>query len=109
MQNMMKINSDSFIKVCHFSLDRCKNKCNGKDVIMTHYVATRWYRVPEILLESTIIGVEADICSIECIKRKLLGGKPMNPDTSTLSQINVLEVTRKPNKVDIQSINSELA
>ena len=33
----------------------------------------------------------------------------MNPDTSTLSQINkVLEVTRKPNKVDIQSINSEL-
>ena len=45
-----------------------------------------------------------------CIFGELLGGKPMFPGTSTLSQISkVLEVTGKPSKEDIESINSELA
>ena len=44
------INSDSFIKVCDFGLARCTTSAIGKDVIMTDYVATRWYRAPEILL-----------------------------------------------------------
>ena len=104
------INSDSFIKVCDFGLARCTTSAIGKDVIMTDYVATRWYRAPEILLGSTRYGVQADMWSIGCIFGELLGGKPMFPGTSTLSQINkVLEVTGKPSKEDIDSINSELA
>ena len=104
------INSDSFIKVCDFGLARCTTSAIGKDVIMTDYVATRWYRAPEILLGSTRYGVQADMWSIGCIFGELLGGKPMFPGTSTLSQINkVLEVTGKPSKEDIESINSELA
>ena len=104
------INSDSFIKVCDFGLARCTTSAIGKDVIMTDYVATRWYRAPEILLGSTRYGVQADMWSIGCIFGELLGGKPMFPGTSTLSQINkVLEVTGKPSKEDIASINSELA
>ena len=103
------INSDSFIKVCDFGLARCTTSAIGKDVIMTDYVATRWYRAPEILLGSTRYGVQADMWSIGCIFGELLGGKPMFPGTSTLSQINkVLEVTGKPSKEDIASINSEL-
>jgi mitogen-activated protein kinase 15 len=48
--------------------------------------------------------------SVGCIFGELLGGKPMLPGTSTLSQINkVLEVTGKPSKLDIQSIQSKLA
>ena len=104
------INSDSFIKVCDFGLARCTTSAIGKDVIMTDYVATRWYRAPEILLGSTRYGVQADMWSVGCIFGELLGGKPMFPGTSTLSQINkVLEVTGKPSKEDIDSINSELA
>ena len=104
------INSDSFIKVCDFGLARCTTSAIGKDVIMTDYVATRWYRAPEILLGSTRYGVQADMWSIGCIFGELFGGKPMFPGTSTLSQINkVLEVTGKPSKEDIDSINSELA
>ena len=104
------INSDSFIKDCDFGLARCTTSAIGKDVIMTDYVATRWYRAPEILLGSTRYGVQADMWSIGCIFGELLGGKPMFPGTSTLSQINkVLEVTGKPSKEDIESINSELA
>ena len=104
------INSDSFIKVCDFGLARCTTSAIGKDVVMTDYVATRWYRAPEILLGSTKYGVQADMWSVGCIFGELLGGKPMFPGTSTLSQINkVLEVTGKPSKEDLESINSELA
>ena len=104
------INSDSYIKVCDFGLARCITSSSGKDVVMTDYVATRWYRAPEILLGSTKYGTQADMWSVGCIFGELLGGKPMFPGTSTLSQINkVLEVTGKPNKEDIQSIQSELA
>ena len=104
------INSDSYIKVCDFGLARCITTATGKDVIMTDYVATRWYRAPEILLGSTKYGIQADMWSVGCIFGELLGGKPMFPGTSTLSQINkVLEVTGKPNKEDIHSIHSELA
>jgi len=104
------INSDSFIKICDFGLARCTTSAIGKDVIMTDYVATRWYRAPEILLGSTHYGVKADMWSMGCIFGELLGGKPMFPGTSTLSQINkVLEVTGKPSERDIKSLNSELA
>ena len=103
------INSDSFIKVCDFGLARCTTSAIGKDVIMTDYVATRWYRAPEILLGSTKYGVQADMWSVGCIFGELLGGKPMFPGSSTLSQINkVLEVTGKPSKEDMESIKSEL-
>ena len=90
------INSDSYIKVCDFGLARCITSNTGKDVVMTDYVATRWYRAPEILLGSTKYGTQADMWSVGCIFGELLGGKPMFPGTSTLSQINkVLEVTSK--------------
>ena len=104
------INSDSYIKVCDFGLARFITTSSGKGVVMTDYVATRWYRAPEILLGSTKYGTQADMWSVGCIFGELLGGKPMFPGTSTLSQINkVLEVTGKPNKEDILSIHSELA
>ena len=68
------------------------------------------YRAPEILLGSTRYDVQADMWSMGCIFGELLGGKPMFPGTSTLSQISkVLEVTGKPSKEDVESINSELA
>lgn len=48
--------------------------------------------------------------SVGCIFGELLGGKPMFPGNSTLNQVNrVLEVSGKPNKEDIASIQSELA
>ena len=104
------INSDSLIKVCDFGLARSVMSLTGKDIIMTDYVATRWYRAPEVLLGSTKYNTQADMWSVGCIFGELLNGTPMFPGTSTLSQLNkILEVTGKPNKEDILSIQSELA
>ena len=104
------INSDSCIKVCDFGLARCITSLTGKDVVMTDYVATRWYRAPEILLGSVKYNSQADMWSVGCIFGELLSGKPVFPGTSTLSQIDkVLEITGKPTKEDILSIQSEMA
>jgi mitogen-activated protein kinase 15 len=104
------INSDAYVKICDFGLARCINATTNKDVTMTDYVATRWYRAPEILLGSTKYTTQADMWSVGCIFGELLSGKPMFPGTSTLNQINkVLEVTGKPTKDDILSVQSDLA
>ena len=104
------INSDACIKVCDFGLARSVMSLTGKDIIMTDYVATRWYRAPEVLLGSTKYNCQADMWSVGCIFGELLNGKAMFPGTSTLNQLNkILEVTGKPNKEDILSIQSELA
>ena len=98
------INSDACIKVCDFGLARSVMSLTGKDIIMTDYVATRWYRAPEVLLGSTKYNSQADMWSVGCIFGELLNGKPMFPGTSTLNQLNkILEITGKPNKEDIQS------
>ena len=104
------INSDSFIKVCDFGLARSIKSLSGKDIIMTDYVATRWYRAPEVLLGSTKYNSQADMWSVGCIFGELLSGSPLFPGSSTLSQLNkILEITGKPNKEDILSIQSEMA
>lgn len=105
------INSDVNIKICDFGLAR--SLAVGKEgnlPVLTDYVATRWYRAPEILLGSTKYTKAADLWSVGCILGELLIGKAMFPGTSTLNQLNkILEVTGKPSKEDITSLQSDLA
>lgn len=105
------INSDVNIKICDFGLAR--SLLLGKEgslPVLTDYVATRWYRAPEILLGSTKYSKAADLWSVGCILGELLVGKALFPGTSTLNQLNkVLEVTGKPTKEDIVSLQSDLA
>ena len=61
------------------------NKDDGNAPILTEYVATRWYRAPEILLGSQKYTKGVDIWSLGCILAELLIGKPMFPGNSTLN------------------------
>ena len=48
--------------------------------------------------------------SMGCILAELLLGKPVFPGTSTLNQLDrVMEITGRPSKEDVDSINSPLA
>ena len=60
-QSNLLINNDLYIKVCEFGLACCIATSTGKDVVMTDYVAKRWYRVSEILLGLTKYGTQADM------------------------------------------------
>ena len=46
---------------------------------MTQYVATRWYRAPEIMLSLVEYGTAVDMWSVGCIFAEMLGRKPLFP------------------------------
>jgi len=105
------LNSECHMKLADFGLARSISSI-GKDEgpVLTDYVATRWYRAPEILLGSTKYTKGVDMWSIGCILGELLGGKPMFPGTSTMNQLErIIAVTGKPTQQDIDSIQSPFA
>jgi len=107
------LNSECLLKVADFGLARLMDapKEDGtKTQFLTDYVATRWYRAPEILLGSNSYTKAVDLWSIGCILGELLGNKPMFPGSSTMNQIDkILEVLGSPTKEDLESIESDYA
>jgi len=78
--------------------------------VLTEYVATRWYRAPEILLGSTKYSKAVDMWSVGCIIGELITGKAIFPGSSTLNQIErILEITGRPTNKDIEDVESPLA
>lgn len=77
---------------------------------MTDYVATRWYRAPEILLGSCSYTRAVDMWSFGCVWGETLSGKPLFPGASTMNQLDrILELTDKPSFEDIQAMGSPYA
>jgi len=107
------LNSECLVKVCDFGLARSvefRQNEAARHPVLTDYVATRWYRAPEILLGSTDYTKGVDTWSVGCILGELLGGKPMFPGTSTMNQLDrIIEVSGRPTKDDIEAINSPFA
>jgi len=107
------LNSECLLKVADFGLARLVDspKEDGtKTQVLTDYVATRWYRAPEILLGSNNYTKAVDMWSIGCILGELLGAKPMFPGTSTMNQIDkILSILGRPNKDDLDAIQSDYA
>ena len=105
------LNSDCAIKMCDFGLARsvnCKSPASG--VVMTDYVATRWYRAPEILLGSPHYTKGVDVWAVGCILGELILGKPVFAGNSTLDQIErIIQATGKPSSSEVSSIKSVFA
>lgn len=85
------------IKICDFGLARGLNEpVEGNEIALTNYVATRWYRPPEILLykanygksrkafkkQDNINNFIVDMWSIGCIFAEFLGRKVFLPGQS---------------------------
>jgi len=105
------LNSDCHVKVCDFGLCRSVAECQtSAQPALTDYVATRWYRAPEILLGSPVYTKGVDMWAVGCILGEMLGGKPVFPGTSTVNQLEkVLELTGQPSAEDIRSAGSQYA
>lgn len=101
------LNADCHIKICDFGLCRSVAETAGPAPVLTDYVATRWYRAPEILLGSTMYTRGVDIWAVGTILGEMINGRPIFPGTSTLNQIErIIEVINIPSKADIDSIQS---
>ncbi|CAD8062416.1 unnamed protein product [Paramecium sonneborni] len=103
------IDSDCRIKLADFGLARLANEVDGSSV-MTEYVATRWYRAPEILLGSPIYSKAVDMWSVGCILGEMILCKSLFAGQSTLNQLEkIVEVLGRPTLDDLNQINAPLA
>ncbi|CAH8535536.1 unnamed protein product [Schistosoma turkestanicum] len=113
------LDSYCLVKLCDFGLARslkgrskCENgsgKINCKTLLpaLTEYVATRWYRAPEILLACHDYTKGVDIWSLGCILGEMLIGTPLFPGSSTLDQIErIMGGLPKPSPEDLASVKS---
>jgi mitogen-activated protein kinase 15 len=113
------LNSDCLMKVADFGLARSLRASPATGAMLdstdppqplTDYVATRWYRAPEILLGSTRYGKAVDMWSLGCIFGEILGGKPIFQGSSTLNQLELIcEVMGRPSDEEIEAMKSPFA
>merc|ERR1719461_1681763 len=108
------LNANCDLKIADFGLARPLNSVEEKPInheqFMTEYVATRWYRAPEILLSWNRYGFGIDIWSVGCILAELIRGKPLFPGTDYLDQVRkILILNGKPSTEDSDYIANDRA
>ena len=97
------INRNCTIKVADFGLARV-----AEDFLLTEYVATRWYRAPEVILSWKRYTNAIDIWSVGCIFAELMLYRPLFPGRDYVNQIQtVVDVLGTPSEEDIASIESD--
>ncbi|XP_072819129.1 cyclin-dependent kinase-like 1 isoform X4 [Vicugna pacos] len=84
------ITKHSVIKLCDFGFARL---LTGPSDYYTDYVATRWYRSPELLVGDTQYGPPVDVWAIGCVFAELLSGVPLWPGKSDVDQLYLIRKT----------------
>ncbi|CAE6473100.1 unnamed protein product [Rhizoctonia solani] len=139
------VNADCELKICDFGLARgyvpsgaeARASATGNQGFMTEYVATRWYRAPEIMLSfanyvspfllrselrfanMTVLCLRllrsvcahlVDVWSIGCILAELLGGKPIFKGRDYVDQLNqILHHLGTPSEDTLRRVGSPRA
>lgn len=96
----MLINSECHMKLADFGLARSLINDREDDTpTVSDYIATRWYRSPEILLGSTKYCKKVDMWSAGCIMGEILLGRVLFAGKSTVNQIErIIELIGVPTK-----------
>ncbi|XP_067247763.1 mitogen-activated protein kinase 11 isoform X2 [Chanodichthys erythropterus] len=98
------VNEDCELRILDFGLAR------QTDDEMTGYVATRWYRAPEIMLNWMHYNQTVDIWSVGCIMGELLKGKVLFPGNDYIDQLKrIMEMVGTPTPDVLKKISSEHA
>ena len=101
----MLINSDCLMKLADFGLARSVASTEEGPPIVSDYIATRWYRAPEILLGSQSYSKAVDIWSAGCIMAELLLEQVLFSGKSSLNQMElIIELLGRPSEGDIKSM-----
>ncbi|XP_076823900.1 cyclin-dependent kinase-like 1 isoform X1 [Clavelina lepadiformis] len=84
------ITKQGVIKLCDFGFARI---LTGPGDDYTDYVATRWYRAPELLVGDTQYGPPVDVWAIGCVFAELLNGQALWPGKSDVDQLYLIQRT----------------
>lgn len=98
------VNEDCELKVLDFGLAR------HTEAEMTGYVATRWYRAPEIMLNWMRYNQTVDIWSVGCIMAELITGRTLFPGKDHIDQLlRIMTLCGTPDAEFMKKITSEEA
>ncbi|KAF2861357.1 mitogen-activated protein kinase spm1 [Piedraia hortae CBS 480.64] len=105
------VNADCELKIADFGLARGFSMDPEENAgYMTEYVATRWYRAPEIMLSFQSYTKAIDVWSVGCILAELLGGKPFFKGRDYVDQLNqILRYLGTPSEATLSRIGSPRA
>lgn len=99
------LNSNCDLKVCDFGLARSAASSEDNFGFMTEYVATRWYRAPEIMLTFSEYTTAIDVWSTGCILAEMLCGRALFPGRDYHNQLwLIMEVLGTPSDEDYNAI-----
>lgn len=82
------------MKLCDFGFARMLPQKGGN---LTDYVATRWYRAPELLLGFNNYGKGVDLWAVGCILGELTDAEPLFPGESEIDQLYVIQKVKHHN------------
>ncbi|KAJ7521205.1 hypothetical protein O6H91_19G042500 [Diphasiastrum complanatum] len=104
-------NADCKLKICDFGLARVAFNDAPTAIFWTDYVATRWYRAPELCGSFFSKYTPAvDIWSIGCIFAELLTGKPLFPGKNVVHQLDLMtDLLGSPSVETIARVRNEKA
>jgi cyclin-dependent kinase-like len=83
------VNENMDLKLCDFGFARLISGSSKER--LTDYVATRWYRAPELLLTQGEYGPEVDYWAIGCIMGELVDGNPLFPGENEIDQLHCIQ------------------
>ncbi|KAL3583280.1 hypothetical protein D5086_014341 [Populus alba] len=96
------LNANCDLKICDFGLARVTSETD----FMTEYVVTRWYRAPELLLNSSDYTAAIDVWSVGCVFMELMDRKPLFPGRDHVHQLRLLmELIGTPSEAELGFLN----
>ncbi|PFX24718.1 mitogen-activated protein kinase 7-like [Stylophora pistillata] len=103
------VNQDCELKIGDFGMARgLSSSPSEQKRVMTEYVATRWYRAPELMLSLSEYSEAIDMWSVGCIFAEMLGRKHLFPGTNYLNQLQlILSVVGTPSESFIERMGAE--
>ena len=95
-ENLLIDSKNYKLKLCDFGFARkikqnIKNTKNSKIELLTDYVATRWYRSPELLISNGKYNFEVDYWAAGCIMGELIDGNPIFPGENEIDQLHCIQ------------------
>ncbi|XP_065113595.2 mitogen-activated protein kinase 7 [Paramisgurnus dabryanus] len=104
------VNENCELKIGDFGMARGLSASHSEESrsFMTEYVATRWYRAPELMLSLHHYSSAIDLWSVGCIFGEMLGRRHMFPGKNYVHQLQlILSVLGTPPESIIGTIGSD--
>ncbi|EIM88650.1 Pkinase-domain-containing protein [Stereum hirsutum FP-91666 SS1] len=105
------LNANCDLKLCDFGLARSARPppdADDSSNFLTEYVATRWYRAPEVMLTFKEYTRAIDIWSVGCVLAEMISGKPLFPGRDYHHQLSIiLDILGTPSLDDFYAITSQ--